>query len=219
MRGADFTRRIITGAVYSALIALVSTLAPYQAHAHGGVSIEKDLCVLQLGSFRMHFTGYQPARSGAQEFCEDIPYTGRAIIVLDAVDDALRDMPLEIRLLRDPHRLGNKTQYSDLGTATEIAQATVAQLPPRRYPTGSLNLEYDFAVGGRYVGLVVAHPEIGSEIVAVFPFAVAATPYRYWIYGGIVVATGILAVVLFSLRATSAQLAAPGRDETGASGA
>ena len=110
MRGADFTRRIITGAVYSALIALVSTLAPYQAHAHGGVSIEKDLCVLQLGSFRMHFTGYQPARSGAQEFCEDIPYTGRAIIVLAAVDDVLRDMPLEIRILRDPRRLGNKTQ-------------------------------------------------------------------------------------------------------------
>ena len=95
----------------------------------------------------------------------------------------------------------------------------MAQLPPRRYPTGSRTLEYDFALKGRYVGLVLAHPEIGPKIVAVFPFAVAATPYRYWIYGGIVVATGLLAVVLFSLRATSAQLAAPGHDETGASGA
>ena len=51
----------------SSLIVLASCFIASAVHAHGGVSIEKDLCVLQLGPYRMHFTGYQPARSGAQE--------------------------------------------------------------------------------------------------------------------------------------------------------
>jgi len=38
----------------------------------------------------MHFAGYQPD-SSRSEFCEDIPRVGRTVIVLDFIDDALRD--------------------------------------------------------------------------------------------------------------------------------
>ncbi|MGH8611343.1 MAG: hypothetical protein ACREYF_04640 [Gammaproteobacteria bacterium] len=48
------------------------------AWAHGGVSIEEDKCVLKIGTFLMHFTGYQPESRGSEEFCEDIPNTGHA---------------------------------------------------------------------------------------------------------------------------------------------
>jgi len=186
---------LLIAGTYSALVA-----------AHGGVSIEKDLCVLQLGPYRMHFTGYQPAQSGAQEFCEDIPLIGRSIIVLDAVDDALRDMPIEVRILRDEHGLGNRAKVPDLGDQAAIAHATLAQLAPNRYPAGSLTLQYDFAAAGRYIGYVKTQPKVGAEIVAVFPFAVGATPYRYWVYGGIVVGAIILAALLFSFRMRSPAL-------------
>ena len=30
------------------------------ATAHGGVSMEDDLCVIKIGFLKAHFTGYQP---------------------------------------------------------------------------------------------------------------------------------------------------------------
>ena len=76
----------------------VSTLAA----AHGGLSMDEDYCKLRVGQYVMHFVGYQPdSASGPKEFCEDIPETGRTIVVLDYVDDALRDLPTEVRIIRD----------------------------------------------------------------------------------------------------------------------
>ncbi|MGH8645665.1 MAG: hypothetical protein ACREX4_14860 [Gammaproteobacteria bacterium] len=60
------------------------------AWAHGGVSIEEDKCVLKIGNYLAHFADYQPESRGSEEFCEDIPSTGHAIIVMDFVDPQLR---------------------------------------------------------------------------------------------------------------------------------
>src|SRR3990167_8180724 len=57
-------------------VCIVSMLQSGVAMAHGGVSMEEDLCVMKLGTYRSHFTGYQPEKRSTQEFCEDIPEIG-----------------------------------------------------------------------------------------------------------------------------------------------
>ena len=83
-----------------AMVLLVSA-----AHAHGGVGMRDNRCVLRIGPDIMFFTGYQPQNS-REEFCDDIPSTGQMVVALDMQDTELRDMLTEIRLIKDE---GNHT--------------------------------------------------------------------------------------------------------------
>lgn len=177
---------------------LLACLWSEGAKAHGGVSLEDDLCVLSLGTYRMHFTGYQPETSGAEEFCEDIPETGTAVIVLDAIDDALRSIPLEVRILKDTQGLGNDAKMEELGDAAAIEAATVARLESAVHATGSSTLQYAFPEAGRFIGLVRAQPAVGGEVVAVFPFAVGGGSSQWWIYGVVVLLALVAATALFA---------------------
>lgn len=194
--------RLVTGLRAGAMFALMLGWllgAAGPVWAHGGVSIEDDRCVLKLGGYLMHFTGYQPQQTGAQEFCEDIPITGLAVIVLDAVDDALRDMPIEVRVLRDVQNLGNGAQVQDLGDAAAIEAATIAHLPAATHATGSLTLQYAFSEPGRYIGYVHARPAVGDEVTAVFPFAVGGGSRQWRLYAAVIVGTVLLAAGLFAV--------------------
>jgi len=143
---------------------LASVLMSSQANAHGGLSMEKDYCKLRIGPYFMHFTGYQPQRDAAKEFCEDIPATGATIIVLDFVDEVLKDLPVEIRIARDS------------ANEADLDRVTLYRLPPRLYPTGSLSLDFQFDEPGNYVGLVSAGSG-DQKVSARFPFSVGTTRY------------------------------------------
>jgi hypothetical protein len=130
------------------------------ASSHGGVSIENDVCRLRVGPYIMHFTGYQPEATGSREFCEDIPETGKTVVVLDAVDDALRDIPIEVRIVRDT------------GDVSNLEAVTVVHLQPKVYSTGSIALEYTFDKAGNFIGLVTAGAT--GEYISRFPFSVAS---------------------------------------------
>lgn len=187
-------------------LVLVVGLLSYgmMAWAHGGVSLEDDLCVLSLGNYKMHFTGYQPEQSGAEEFCEDIPGIGTAVIVLDAIDEALRGIPLEVRILRDERDLGNDARLEELGGAEAIAAATVAHLPSAVHPTGSSTLKYRFEAPGRFIGYIRAEPTVGGPIETVFPFAVGSGGGRgIWRYVLAIVVAAVLAAGLFMLASKS----------------
>ena len=91
---------------------------PYaaQVQAHGGLSLADDICKLTIGPYTMHFTGYQPDSTQEKEFCEDIPAIGRTVVALDYIEEALRPLPTEVRIIRDtgpgggsPDRKNNKT--------------------------------------------------------------------------------------------------------------
>jgi hypothetical protein len=71
-----------------------------QVQAHGGLALAEDMCKLRVGPYNMHFTGYQPDNTRNKEFCEDIPATGRTVVVLDYMEDALRPLPTEVRVIR-----------------------------------------------------------------------------------------------------------------------
>ncbi len=131
---------------------------PQLAHAHGGLSMDKDICRLRVGPYSIHFVGYQPEHSAEKEFCEDIPNIGHTIVVLDYVDQELRALPTEVRIIRDS------------GSEDNLDAITVLYVPPKIYPTGTLNFEHTFEEPGKFVGLVTVADT--QKLVARFPFSV-----------------------------------------------
>ncbi len=132
-------------------------------------------CAAQMGPNVITFSFYQPTQSRSQ-FCEDIPETGPTTIVIDTMQDELRDMMVEIRVVEaDPN-------------GDDAAAPTEAYLPPARFQTGVIQLEHDFKNKGDYVALVRARSADGrKEYNARFAFSVGEEFLRDW--GAVAVAT------------------------------
>ena len=137
---------------------------PYttQVHAHGGLSLADDICKLTIGPYTMHFTGYQPEATQEKEFCEDIPATGRTVVALDYIEEALRPLPTEVRIIRDTG--------AQAGAEGNLDAITILHIPAKVYPNGSINFEYDFMQPGKFIGLVTVRDK--EEHVSRFPFSV-----------------------------------------------
>ena len=149
-----------------ALIGLMLTMIglPFSTsvQAHGGLSLADDICKLTIGPFTMHFTGYQPEATQEKEFCEDIPATGRTVVALDYIEEALRPLPTEVRIIRDTG--------AQAGAEGNLDAITILHIPAKIYPNGSINFEYDFMQPGKFVGLVTVRDK--EEYVSRFPFSV-----------------------------------------------
>lgn len=152
----------------AAMALLACLMAPFGARAHGGLSMDDDKCKLRVGPYFMHFAGYQPLANGNREFCEDIPQVGPTVVVMDMTDEALRSMPVEVRIIRDT------------GDESRLDAVTVLHLPPRLYPSGSVPLEHNFQQPGRFVGLVMAGEK--GQYVSRFPFSVGEPRSSYGSY-------------------------------------
>jgi len=132
---------------------------PFSAQAqHGGHELDKDLCVLHAGPYRMYFNSYQPETTYDQQFCQDIPATGHTVLVLDYIEQELRALPLEVRIIRDT------------GSEQDLEAITVLHMPPQVYPKGSVDFEYTFEKPGKFVGLVTVGDK--QQDVGRFPFSV-----------------------------------------------
>jgi len=140
------------------------------AYAHGGVSLDQGQCIMKIGPDQMTFTGYQPLKS-REQFCDDIPDIGPTIIVLDAQQDELREMNLEIRILRDVGQGQNVDENVDANTEVYVA--------PKKYKAGTLNFDYNFAKKGKFIGVVKAKSDDGlKDYRSIFPFSVGETAQR-----------------------------------------
>lgn len=153
--------------IAGSLCLLAAVVVAGEATAHGGLAMEKDYCKLRVGPYIMHFTGYQPADGYRKEFCEDIPATGATIVILDFIDDALRDLPVAARIIRD----------TGAGHEHDLDSVTVYQVPPKIYPKGTFSFDYQFRDPGNYVGLVTVG-EGNGQVVGMFPFSVGAPFYQ-----------------------------------------
>ncbi len=165
-------------------------MAPQVSYAHGGVSMEDDVCIIQIGRYKAHFTGYLPESRATQEFCEDIPSIGNAVFVVDFISDELREMELDFRIIRDVNDAGLDATYEELGGEQAIADATIYYAPMRHYPSGVIHLSYPFITKGTYIGILNArHVATGLAYRSIFPFRVGEVTYmRYALYFGLVLA-------------------------------
>ncbi|MXS79064.1 hypothetical protein ABF87_14075 [Nitrosomonas sp. JL21] len=135
-----------------------SVMFTTQVQAHGGLALADDMCVLTVGPYRMHFTGYQPL-SQEEEFCEDIPEVGKTVIALDYIQEELRPLTTEVRIIRDT------------GSEENLDAITVFHIPPKVYPSASIAIEHSFPEKGKFVGLVTVTGG-AQDYVSRFPFSV-----------------------------------------------
>jgi hypothetical protein len=165
-------------------LAITALLVAAGAQAHGNLAMESDYCKLRVGPYVVHFTGYLPEGAAAtKEFCEDIPSTGRALIVLDYVDAALRDLPVSFRIV----------------DADSPDGPPVIDVPARQYPNGTLAVEHRFDRAGRFVGVLSVRN--GADAVARFPFSVGSPMGAWHLVLGATAAIVLLAgVYLFGQR-------------------
>jgi len=185
---------------------LATLLLTSAAHAHGGVGMVDNRCVLRIGPDIMFFTGYQPQNSRG-EFCDDIPSPGLTVVALDMQETELRDMLTEIRIIRDDGthmRMNGLPVLSpeELASKEVLDPVTISYLPPKKYPTGTLTFQHTFPENGKFIGIVTVRNVHGQEFVSQFPFAVGepigkslalygmlgvaliAATYGLWRYGG-----------------------------------
>jgi len=154
------------------------------ALGHGGVSMEDDVCLIKIGPYTAHFTGYLPQERASQEFCEDIPVATKAIFVIDFISDELRVMDIDFRIVRDVKNIGPKAVYEDLGGPEAVEKATVFYEGPKSYRGGTISVRYPFVENGGYVGIIEArHQATGLSYRSVFPFSVGGGNYaKYVVY-------------------------------------
>ena len=166
------------------LLAATAIGAGTTAYGHGGVSIEDDVCLINIDRYKAHFTGYLPKERATQEFCEDIPVATESIFVIDFISDELRDMDIDFRIIRDVNDIGVTATYGDLGGEEAIEAASIYYQEPTQYHKGIMNIRHVFIQEGGYIGIVNAHHiETGLKYTSVFPFAVGKLDYsRYLSY-------------------------------------
>ena len=139
-------------------ILLVTLGIPLSAQAQHTHELEKNFCILKIGPYGMHLTGYQPELSAGKESCGEVPGVGRTVLVLDYIEGELRSLPVEVRIIRDT------------GSEQDLQAITVLHVPSKVYPSGFISLEHNFDQPGKFVGLVT----LGGpyEHVARFPISI-----------------------------------------------
>ena len=109
------------------VITVVMALYCAAAVAHGKVAMEEDTCMRRLGDNSMvHLSAYQPQHEPSDQYCTEIPKEGNTFLVVDLVDQALRDIPIGVRVVR--------------GTS-EAEDETVTYLRPSYHPDGVIRGE------------------------------------------------------------------------------
>jgi hypothetical protein len=169
---------------------LLVMAAPISALAQHGHELATDTCVLHIGPYKMYFNSYQPDTYYDRQFCQELPGIGNTVLVLDYVEQELRALPVEVRIIRDT------------GSEDNLEALTVTHLPAKVYPTGSIDVKYNFDKPGKFVGLV----SIGEkhEHLSRFPFSVGETSamshLSHYIMVIVPVLVGLAVAVFFTFR-------------------
>ena len=178
--GLDFRARIFPRAITGWVCIVLGLLLAGDAFAGGGVILRNDICIIKINFYEAHFTAYQPETSGNEEFCEDLPDTGRTIFVLDYLHNSLKEVPVDFRVIKDVTGLGPYVRLEHIDAIEDIERHTVFYQPPIIRRDASLKIEHTFAEKGDYVGIVTAgHPTKDETYSSVFPFTVGAANYSY----------------------------------------
>jgi hypothetical protein len=159
-------------------IALIATLAASAAQAQNKSAEHPRFCVMNVGPTQMMFSAFQENRSDGI-FCQHVPELGKTMIILDAKSNELRDMNIEVRILRN---VGQQDWRDDL-EATQVAL-----LPPakRLESRGTTSFTHDFTKDGDYIAVVRAYSDDGAkEYVGEYMFTVGDAYEQALMSGGI----------------------------------
>lgn len=178
---------LIRACVYGLFLLVV---APFPALAQHGHELAPDTCVLHTGPYKMYFHSYLPETYYERQFCQELPGIGTAVLVFDFVEKELRALPVEVRII------------SDTGSEGNLEAVTVAHLPAKVYPTGSIDVKHNFDKPGKFVGLVSVGEK--GEHVSRLPFSVGETGalshLSHYIMVIVPVVVGLAVVLFFAFK-------------------
>ena len=161
-------------------LALCLANSDQTALAHGGVVLEDDLCVINIGYFQAHFKIYLPRERQRQEFCEDIPSTGESLFVMEYLHPGLNEASIDFRVIRNVTGLGRFALWEDVARIADLDEVTVFHHAPAVVP-GVYSVVHRFDEPGEFIGIVTAVPDDASTPhTAVFPFEVGFTGFGVW---------------------------------------
>ncbi len=150
------------------------------AFGHGGVVLEEDLCVINIGYLQAHFKIYLPQEHQRQEFCEDIPSTGESLFVMEYLHPGLDEATIDFRVIRNVTGLGRFAMWEDVARIADLDEVTVFYHAPAIVP-GVYSVVHRFDEPGEFIGIVTAAPgDGGAPYTVVFPFEVGFTGFGTW---------------------------------------
>ena len=131
-------------------IILMLTVGLYasMADAHGNVPLNQDSCVRGEQGSKLHLSTYQPQNEPTAHYCSEIPVEGEVFFVVDLIDQALRNMPVTMRIVKGSNETEDETvsilrsdYYPDgvIGGRTNLEQGnytvfiTGESVPPVHY--------------------------------------------------------------------------------------
>ncbi|MDG2376297.1 MAG: hypothetical protein P8M18_08095 [Woeseiaceae bacterium] len=162
------------------LLLFAALLPPDDVTAHGSVTPEDDLCIMQIGYYQAHFKIYLPATRGHKEYCEDIPDTGETIFIMEYEHSGLADVPIDFRIIRNVTDQGIFTALEDVRAIDDLEAVTVIH-HDAAIQRDVFTIMYDFQEQGEFVGIVnVRNMETGKVYTAVFPFEVGFAGLGWW---------------------------------------
>jgi hypothetical protein len=118
--------------------------------AHGkAASMQDDVCsqVIAAGN-SAHFSIYVPDVASTEQFCDNVPKGGEAVVVVDLISPELRQIPIEMRVVKD-----------DPAAAENLDAATVAYVPAEAHPHGVIRTDATLEAGHYFIVVNAGGPE------------------------------------------------------------
>lgn len=100
-------KRLINPTVLFILI--IGLHAAGMAGAHGNIPLEQDSCMRGTQGSMVHLSTYQPQNEPTAHYCTEIPVEGEIFFVVDLIDQALRNMPVAMRIVRGTSETDDET--------------------------------------------------------------------------------------------------------------
>lgn len=165
------------------LVLLIAGVSPALAVSMDKSSQTKE-CAVLLGTDTVQISGYEPEVS-QDKYCETFPSTGKIILVFDLAALRMRDLPVEVRIVKDP--LIPLSESTDLGPLTE------AYLAPAVHKNGTFSLEHGFAQSGHFIALITVTEASGEKRTAQFKFSAGKTllDFAPLMLGGLVIGAAL----------------------------
>lgn len=168
--------------IFATLLIAVSILTwvPRMALAHGSVTPDADLCVIQIGYFKAHFKVYLPETHHHEDFCEDLPGIGNSVFVMEYEHDGLAQTPIDFRIIENITGQGRFTNLGHIEKIENLDKITVFH-HPAAIQADVFTVGHNFDRPGEFVGIVsVTRPDGDGLYTAVFPFEAGYTGFGYW---------------------------------------
>jgi hypothetical protein len=173
---------------FAAAVILGIVLPGARAEAQNSSFMDMNMdmgCMLMAGMHEVQVSVYQ---SGAtDDSCKDIPSPGPALITLSSASKELRDMTMEVRIVRGAE--------GDVTAATgNLDPITLAYLPPKNYPRGVITLPANFDKPGKYAVLVTVRDAKDMAMSGRLGLTVGEAS-RQWIF--VYIISGIILAAAF----------------------